>query len=139
MATSAFDDRTAAPTEDAVRDVLGDATSLWNALRAEVAAAYPPLDSEWVWGGKPYGWSLRLRRKKRAVLYMTPCAGRFRASLALGEKAAGAAPAAGLAAHLLRAIDEAPRFAEGRALRLEVRDSADVADVLAAAALKMSH
>lgn len=139
MEMSAFADRSAPPADAAVRSQLGDTAPLWSALLAAVAAAHAPLDSEWVWGGKSYGWSLRLRRKKRAVLYMTPCAGTFRAAFALGEKAAAAAPAAGLAPHLLRAIDEAPRFAEGRAVRLEVRGRDDVADALAVAALKMSH
>ena len=139
MAMSAFDDKAVPPADDAVRAVLGVAVPLWTELRAAIAAAHAPIECEWVWGGKPYGWSLRLRRKKRAVLYLTPCDGYFRAAFALGEKAAGAAPAAGLAAHLLRAIDEAPRYVEGRGLRLEVRGAADVADVLAVAALKMSH
>ena len=139
MATNEFDDRTAPPADDAVRAVLGAAAPLWSALRAAIAEAHGPLDSEWVWGGRPHGWSLRLRQRKRAVLYMTPCAGFFRAAFALGERAAGAAADAGLAPHLLRAIEEAPRFAEGRAVRLEVRSAAAIADVLAIAALKMRH
>ena len=139
MATSAFEDRAAPPADDAVRAVLGAAAPHWSALRAAIAEAHGPLDSEWVWSGKPHGWSLRLKRGKRAVVYLTPCAGYFRAAFAVGEKAAGVASAAGLASHLLRAIEEAPRFAEGRAVRLEVRGHAEVADVLAVAALKMSR
>jgi len=139
MATSAFGDRSAMPDDDSLREVLGGAAALWEALRAAVAAAYPPLDAAWVWGGAPYGWSLRLKQRKRAVLYLTPCRGSFRAALALGEKAAGAAAAAGLPARLLDAIAAAPRFPEGRAVRLEVRDERDVADTLAVAALKMRH
>jgi hypothetical protein len=139
MATSIFDDKASPPVDDAVRAVLGAAAPLWSELRAAIAEAHAPLDSEWVWGGKPYGWSLRLRQKKRAVLYLTPCSGYFRAAFAIGGKAADAAPAARLARHVLRAIADAPRFAEGRAVRLEVRSAADVADVVAVAALKMSH
>ena len=136
---SALDDRSAPPSDEAVRGVLGAAAPVWDDLKAAVATAHAPVEGEWAWGGKPYGWSLRLKRRKRAIVYLTPCSGYFRAAFAIGGKVAAAAPAAGLAAALLRAIAEAPRFAEGRAVRLEVRSQGDLTNVLAVAALKMSH
>jgi hypothetical protein len=139
MATSAFGDKAVAPADDTVCAALGVAAPLWSTLWTAIAAAHAPIEREWVWGGKPHGWSLRLRQRKRAVLYMTPCAGFFRAAFAIGGKAADAAHDAGLGPHLLQVIEAAPRFAEGRAVRLEVRSEADIADVLTIAALKMSH
>jgi hypothetical protein len=69
---------------------------------------------------------------------MTPCRGYFRASLALGEKAAAAARAARLPAALLHRIENAPRFPEGRAVRLEVRSSRDLPGIAKIAAIRMA-
>jgi hypothetical protein len=70
---------------------------------------------------------------------LTPSEGQFLASFALGERAVTAAHAAGLAASVLETIDSAPRYAEGRGVRLEVRGPDEVADVLHLAALKMAN
>ena len=136
---SAFADRAAPPDDGAVHRVLGASAPAWDECRAAIARAHPPVDAEWVWGGAPHGWALRLRRKKRAIVYLAPHAGSFHASFAVGEKAAAAARDAGLAEHLLQAIADAPRYVEGRAVRIEVAGPAAVADVLAVAALKMGH
>jgi hypothetical protein len=53
------------------------------------------------------------------------------------EKAAKAAHEAGLPAKALRAIDEAPCYAEGRAVRLEIRTKKDLPAILKIAACKM--
>jgi hypothetical protein len=54
---------------------------------------------------------------------MTPQQNEFIVSFALGERAVAAARAAKLSARVLEAIEEAPRYAEGRGVRSRVRDS----------------
>ena len=139
MAASAFDDKARPPGASEVARVLGETAPLWTELRAWTAERFAPLTEEWVYGGARYGWSLRLKQKKRAVLYLTPGAGFFRASLALGEKAAAAATLAGLPATVLRLIEEAPRYPEGRAFRLEVKNARQRRWVEKVAELKMAE
>jgi len=141
MALSAFDDKGKEPAEAEVAAVLGaKAKGLWDDLRRRIAAAHAPLEEEWTFAGKSYGWSLRLKRKKRAVLYMTPWKGGFRVGLALGEKAVAAAKeGGGLPAEALEAIDEAPRYAEGRGLHWEVKTAKDIGIVEKIAAAKMAN
>lgn len=139
MAVSAFDDKAHPPGSRALLETLGRAGTLWTQLRESLQADYGPLLEEWNFWGKSYGWSMRLKRKKRAIVYMTPCRSHFFASVVLGEKACAAARAEGSPAPVLKLIDEAPRYVEGRGIRVAVRSKRDVAIVKALAAIKVAH
>jgi hypothetical protein len=135
----AFNDKTQQPTAAKLNVVLKRSNALWEQLVDLVSDQHAPIARDWIYGGSKYGWSLRLKQKKRAVVYLTPCAGYFRASLALGEKAVRAAQEDVLSASELALIDRAPRFAEGRAIRIEVRHAGDVRTVAKIAAIKMAN
>jgi hypothetical protein len=70
---------------------------------------------------------------------MTPCAGHFLASFALGEKAVRAAHEAKLPSSLLKIIDSAKKYAEGRGVRLKVTSARDVRNIEKLAVIKMSN
>lgn len=127
------------PTPDELAGALGRAGVLWDDLKRRIAAAHAPIAEEWVSSGQHHPWALRLKQQKRAVVYLTPQPGWFRASFALGEKAVAAAGQAGLPPAILDLIDRAPRFAEGRAVRLEVRRATDVDVVVKLAAIKLAN
>jgi hypothetical protein len=137
MALSAFDDRSRPPQPDELARVLGGAAPLWEELRRRLASRFDPLAAEWGFSSAKTGWGLRLKQGKRTVLYMTPCAGCFVASLALGEKAVKAAHESDLPAAVLAVVDGAVKYAEGRGVRLEVGTVDDVASVEKLAAVKM--
>ena len=136
MALSAFDDpaRPPAPAELARR--LAGAAPLWKALVAHVAKAYPPVEEVWNFAGAKFGWSLRLVQKGRVLVYVTPQEGKLLVGLVLGEKAVAAARDAGLAPALLAAIEAAPRYAEGRGLRIPVAEGDDLAGIERLVSLK---
>lgn len=138
MALSAFADKTKPPTERDLATVLGKTFPLWNDLQKRIAATYSPLTIDWGYSGKSYGWGLRLKQNKRAILYLTPCKGYFLTSFALGEKAVELAHDSGLPASILKTIDDAPRYAEGRGVRFETRSRQDLRNMAKIAALKMS-
>jgi hypothetical protein len=136
VALSALDDRSVPPTDRALREVLGRAAALWTALEADLQAAHGPLAREWNFAGAKYGWSMRLRQKKRVLVYMTPGRSSFLASFALGEAACRAAREQGLPAPMLALIDAAPKYAEGRGVRIPVRTRRDLDGILRLAAIK---
>lgn len=138
MALSAFDDKASPPGDRALEDMLGRAGSLWVRLKNDLQDAHGPLIEEWNFSGKAYGWSFRLKQKKRTIVYMTPCRAYFLASFALGEKACRAAHAAGLPAAVLAVIDDAPRYAEGRGVRIAVRSRHDLDGVVSLVAIKVA-
>jgi hypothetical protein len=138
MALSALDDKSRRPTPADLKRVLGKSASLWSELVSHVAEKHAPITEEWNFSGAKYGWSLRLKRKDRVVLYMTPQAGQFLAGIVLGEKAAKAAHEKGLPKPVLALIDAAPRYAEGRGIRFPVSTRADLRAVEQLAAVKMA-
>ena len=81
---------------------------------------------------------MRLKNRERTILYMTPRDGHFLASFALGEKAVKKAHEDDLPLSVLKIVDNAKKYAEGRGVRLEVRDGRDVRNVEKLAAIKMS-
>jgi hypothetical protein len=136
---SIFDDKASTPTEGEVAAALGPSWIQWNELKRCLAAQYAPLTEEWIFGGQKYGWSLRLKHKKRAVLYLTPGAGLFRVGLCLGEKAVRAALASDLPVSVLQLVESAPKYVGGRGIRMEIHHTRDVLAVEKLAAFKMSH
>ena len=122
----------------AARGVFEEASDLWNELVAHVAENDAPITELWSFAGARFGWFLRLRRKDRVVLYMTPQVGRFLVGVVLGEPAAEAALQSGLPEPVRALIESAPRYAEGRGIRFAVATSADLAAARKLAAIKLA-
>ena len=139
MTLSAFDDKASPPTDQALEAVLGRSGKLWTRLKLDLQEAHGPLTEEWNYSGAAFGWSFRLKKKKRTIVYMTPGRKHFLASFALGEKACRAAHAAELPPPVLSLIDEAPKFAEGRGVRIAVRNKSDLDSVESLVAIKVAN
>lgn len=137
MITNAFIGRPKQPTEAELGAALGKARGRWDRL---LAALEPPCDGR-AWGssGKKHGWSLRLLCKDRVIVYLSPGVGEFMVSFALGDRAMRAAREAGLAASVEAVLDGVKRYAEGSAVRLEVKTAADVEAVVRLAHIKLEH
>ena len=138
MALSAFSEKSHPPELNELKTVLGQSAELWERLVSHVAAAYPPITELWNFAGAKFGWSLRLKRKDRVVLYMTPQVGHFLLGVVLGDKAVRTAHSARLAEPVLALIDTAPRYAEGRGIRLPIATRDDLVAAQTLAALKMT-
>jgi hypothetical protein len=139
MALSAFDDKNHSPTDESLRKVLAGTADIWPALVRDLQEQFGPLTEEWKFSGKAYGWGFRLKEKKRALIYMTPCDGYLIASFALGERACAAARHAGLSPEVLQIIEDAPKYAEGRGVRVPVRSEEDAAQIKILAGIKAAN
>ncbi|HEY0594102.1 MAG TPA: DUF3788 family protein [Thermoanaerobaculia bacterium] len=139
MTLSAFDDRTSPPKPRALQAMLGRSGSLWKKLQDDLQRSYGPLAEEWNFAGAAYGWSLRLKKGKRVIVYMTPCRSHFLAAFVLSEKAVHAARGSNLPSFVLDAIVGARQYAEGRGIRLEVRNQKDLAAIEILAAIKVAN
>ena len=139
MALSFFDDKSSPPSDEALSAALGANADLWRELIERIARRFAPLEEVWGFSGKSTGWGLRLRHRDRIVMYMTPCKGYFLASFALGEKAVKAAHQSDLPRAVLDVIDRAPKYAEGRGVRIEIRTPEDLPAIETIAGLKMAN
>jgi hypothetical protein len=139
MALSVFDDEAGPPDARELADSLGRAGPLWEELVRHVCEKYPPVTEAWNHGGDKFGWSLRLKRKDRILLYMTPQLGQFLLGVVFGEPAAERAHEEGLPEEVLELIDGAPRYGEGRGIRLPIRTEDDLETAMTLAALKLGR
>lgn len=137
MALSAFTDKSSPPRSRELNETLGRSSALWDQLKDHLAAEYQPLTEKWAMYSEKWGWSLQLKRKKRTILYMTPCKKHFLVGFVLGEKAVKAAHESGLPDSVLNLIDRAPKYVEGRGVRIEARTKKDLDITKKLAAIKM--
>ncbi len=139
MALSAFDDKSKKPTATDLEKMLGRANAHWKHVIAHISSSYPPVVEVWNFSGEKWGWSLRLKRKERVLVYMTPCKGHFLAGFVLGGKAVKAAHDRPLSDSVLAVIDGAKKYAEGTGFRIEVRTQKDRDAVMELAAIKVKN
>lgn len=137
-ATNAFVGKATEPTPAELRAELGAGKGFWDQLVNDLSAEHG-LTREWNSYSKKAGWALRLKRGERNIVYLSPLRGCFRASFALGDKAVQAARASGLPKWVIKLIQEAKRYAEGTAVRIDVNGPADIAIVKQLAAIKLDH
>jgi hypothetical protein len=139
MSPNAFIGHAKQPTDGELTAALGPAKVLWNQLIADLADECGVAGQEWNSYSPKAGWSLRLKREQRNIIYLSPCPGCFRVSFALGDKAVQAARQSKLPPRVLKIINEAKRYAEGTGVRLEVKASKDLAVVKKLAAIKLAN
>lgn len=129
MALSVFDSGRAAPKPAELAVTLGRSAPHWESLIAWSGEAHAPIREVWKDAGAKFGWSLRLVRGERVVLYLIPQAGHFLVGVVLGVAAEAAARKRGLPQPVLDLLDAAPRYAEGRGIRVPVRTRAGLAAI----------
>ena len=139
MTQNPVHDKSKPPTDGDLAKALGRSKARWDELIAHIEATYAPVTYKWLPPYKEFAWVLRLIRKKRTILYLTPCRRYFLCAFVLGGKATDAARAAGLPADVMAIINDAPVYGEGRGFRLEVRTKADVETMKQLAAIKMAN
>lgn len=136
MSLSAFNDANVRPTNEDLLRELGAAGAPWNSLIAHCESY--GLVQQWNHSGAKFGWSLRMKKASRIVLYLTPRAGHFLLGLVLSTRGVVEAQAAGLPEEVLAAIAAARTYAEGTGFRITVTSAADLPAISALLAIKMA-
>lgn len=134
---NAFVSHPSPPTPAEIESALGSAVNLWQEL-IDWAGDQGVADKEWKSISPKYGWSLRLKRKNRTILYMGPCSGCFRAAFVLGARAVEAARESDLPRNAVDAIVAAPRYAEGTGVAFFVKRKGDLAAIKKLVILKLA-
>lgn len=139
MSPNAFINKPKQPTNAELAAALGPAKATWDQLLADLAQEYGANVREWNSYSLKAGWSLRVKRKARTIVWLAPCPGAFRVAFILGDKAVLAAQETKLPKRILKIINEAPKYPEGTGVRLEVKSSKDIATLKKLAAIKLAN
>ena len=137
MRPNAFIGKSEEPANDELTAELGSARGLWDQLVARLASESNIVVQEWNSYSPKAGWALRLKVKKRNILYLSPGRGGFGVAFVLGDRAVEAARQSTLPRKVVRIIEEGKRYPEGTAVRMDVTGENDIAAVVMLAGIKL--
>jgi len=122
-------DKAQVPNDEELKKALGTSFDLWKSIRDYTLKNYPKAQEEWNFPGAKYGWSFRIKDKKRAIVYLLPGDKNFRVALVYGEKATNQALSSNLSKEIKDIIETATVYAEGRGFRIEITDKKIIKDI----------
>jgi hypothetical protein len=137
---NAFIGKNQKPSPEDLAAALGPTAALWDKFIESMASELGVDTQEWkeVYPNK-YGWSLRLKKKTRNIVYLSPYRGFFMVGFILSDRAMKAAGEARFPATVTTAIATAPRYPEGTGLRLAVKTARDLPSLRKLAAIKVEN
>ena len=139
MSPNAFIGKAEKPTDGELTAALGPARTTWDQLLAGLDRELGVNVSEWNSYSPKAGWSLRVKRKTRTIVWLGPRKGSFLAAFILGDKAMQAARAGKLPQRIVKILNEAPKYPEGTGVRVPMKTLKDLAAVRTLAAIKLEN
>lgn len=139
MLENAFINRPTPPTDADLAAALGSAKILWDDLLASLARDEITTGHEWKSHNPKWGWSLRVLKKKRTIVWLSPGRDGFNVLFILGDKAVAVARTARLRMDVRHALATAPHYPEGTGLRLVVKSARDLPALRQIAAIKAAN
>lgn len=125
MPGSCFSDKKRQPTSSDLKKALGQKYSLWTSIRKYLSNEYAEDDVEWKYYGKKNGWLAKNLVGKRNIVFLIPLEGSLRLSFTFGDKAVEVINDSDLPESIVKLVNESRKYAEGRVIQLEVKDTAD--------------
>jgi hypothetical protein len=129
MDKSIFDNNKRIPDNDDLSDKLGNTHYLWSLINEYVFLKYPEALSEWSFPGEKYGWSFRIKDKKRAIIYLLPRDRFFKVAFVFGQKAFEKIMKSEISDTIKKELESARVYAEGRGIRIDVKDEMILNDI----------
>ena len=139
MDCSVFLDKEKLPTPNDLQKALEKTCDLWQELRLYVTAKYPSAKEEWNYPGPKYGWSFRIKDKKRVLVYLLPRKAFFKAAFVFGSKAFDEIMDSTVSEYIKDELQAAKVYAEGRGIRIEVKDKSVMKDLKMLVDFKLKH
>ncbi len=139
MDISIFTDKSIVPENDDLIMVLGSNYKLWEDIKKYVYEKYPAAVEEWNYPGVKYGWSFRLKDKKRAILYFLPREKYFMVAFVFGQKATDIILRSGISDEIKSELENARVYAEGIGIRIAVKDENHLDDIKKLVGIKISN
>ena len=139
MDISIFDDKKNIPNDNNLIISLGNTYSIWNKIVEYVHTKYPNAFDEWNYSGDKYGWSFRIKDKKRAIIYLLPRANFFKVSFVFGQKATNIIMNSEISDAIKTELNAAKVYAEGIGIRIEIKDDDLLKDIFLLIDVKLDN
>lgn len=126
---SIFTSKNEVPTTDSLKKALGETVEIWKTFEEFTKEHYPTAMVEWNFSSEKFGWSFRIKDHKRVILYLLPRDGYFKTAFVFGQKATEQILESTISETIKAELKAAKVYAEGRGIRIEVRDKSMVKDI----------
>ncbi|NQU32864.1 MAG: DUF3788 domain-containing protein [Bacteroidetes bacterium] len=136
---SVFMDKQIIPTNEDLLTNLGATYKFWTQLKEYIFEQYPDGKEDWNFPGKKYGWSFRIKDKKRAIMYFLPREGYFKVAFVFGQKALDIILETDVDQNIKDNLLAAKKYAEGRGISIEVRDQSNISDIKKLVNIKLAN
>lgn len=120
-------------------DKLGSTVILWTQLREFVLEKYPGGKEEWNFPGKKYGWSFRIKDKKRAIIYFLPRDKYFKVAFVFGQKATDFILDSDISSDIKNELSNAKKYAEERGIGIDVKNEEVISDIQRMVEIKLDN
>ncbi|HSP86782.1 MAG TPA: DUF3788 family protein [Ignavibacteriaceae bacterium] len=139
MSTNIFTDKTIKPDDKKLLEALGKLYNLKEELFKSIGKEYNPVVEEWKYYGQKIGWTLKLFYKKRNLFFLTAYEKYFLVSFVFGDKAISVIEKSNLPEKIISELQSAKKYAEGRGLRIEVKNKNDIKNILKLVDIKINN
>lgn len=126
---SIFVDKNIKPTIIDLENALGETFNIWKSLEDFTTKNYPNATCEWNFSGEKFGWSYRIKDNKRVLIYLLPRNKFFKTAFVFGQKATNQILESDISEAIKKELKEAKQYAEGRGIRIEIKDQSDFKDI----------
>ncbi|MBA4405838.1 hypothetical protein C0389_01050 [bacterium] len=126
MEEKIFADKLNQPKEDDLKNILATRYKFWIELLKFVETHFGETITEWKFYGNKSGWVQKLFLKKRNLLFFLPYNKFFRIGMVFGDKAVVEIVKSDLPKEIIDEIQNTKKYAEGRGLRIDVKNKTDL-------------
>lgn len=126
---SIFIDKNIEPTSEDLKKGLGETFKIWKVFEEFTKENYPKAIAEWNFSSEKFGWSFRIKDNKRVILYLLPRDKFFKTAFVFGQKATEQILESTISEVIKKELMAAKVYAEGRGIRIEVRDKSNLKDI----------
>ena len=136
---SIFLDKDAEPTITDLKNAVDDTYGIWRELIEHTKGLYPAAIEEWNFSSAKYGWSYRVKDKKKVLLYLLPRDKFFKVAFVFGQKATDKVLKSSVSESIKAELRDAKVYAEGRGIRIDILDDSLSGDIKQLIAIKISN
>ncbi len=126
---SIFTDKNVRPTHEDLKKRLAYTLTVWEDIEEFTKRNCPSAKAEWHFSGEKFGWSYRIKDNRRVLIYLLPRDRFFKGALVFGKKAVDQIVESTISAAIKAELMAAKQFAEGRGIRIEIKDASAIEDI----------
>ncbi len=139
MDKSVFLNKQNIPSNNDLMNALGYNFNSWQMIKDYVLLKYPSAIEEWNYPSDKYGWSFRIKDKKRVILYLLPREKFFKVAFVFGQKAFNTIMESQISNTIKIELDSAKKYAEGRGIRIDIINDKITNDIKELIDIKLSN